>query len=46
MSEDLVVEALLDVAQFLDGADVLAERFDVVHEAFLVGGGHRHGLPN
>ena len=38
--DDLVVEPVLDVAQFLERADLLAEGLDVGEEFFLVGGGH------
>src|SRR5262249_44312260 len=40
----LVVEAVFDVAQLLDGADFLAERLDVVEQFLLVGRGHVPGL--
>src|SRR5436305_1984296 len=38
--DDLVVVAVLDVAQLLDIADLLAERLDVGEQLFLVGGFH------
>ena len=38
--QHLVVEAMLDVAQFLDGADFLAKRLDVGEQPFLIGRVH------
>src|SRR5262249_41424203 len=42
--EDLVVKAVLDVAQLLDGANLLAERFHVSEEPLLVGRVHERNL--
>ena len=38
--DDLVVEPVLDVAQLLVRADLLAEGLDVGEQLFPVGGGH------
>ena len=38
--QHLIVEAMLDVAEFLDGADFLAERLDVVQQPLLIGRNH------
>src|SRR5205807_3819840 len=38
--DDLIVVAVLDVAQLLDRTNLLAERLDVLQQALLVGWGH------